>query len=59
MCHKVYNVNEENEQSKTECNRIMLTITVFIVPQKHSTKGEVGYAAPSGTLIIKIMFLRW
>lgn len=26
---------------------------------KLSTKGEVGYAAPSGSLIIKIMFLRW
>lgn len=37
----------------------MLTITAFIVPLKLRTKGEVGYAAPSGSLIIKIMFLRW
>lgn len=49
MCHKVFNFKEDNEQTKTECNRIMLTITAFIVPLKLRTKGEVGYAAPSGS----------
>lgn len=54
MCHKVFNFKKE--QSIIECNYHVDYYNLFLTK---STKGEVGYAALSGSLIIKIMILRW